>query len=189
MSINDLDLAISGEAVTEYANAADRNLTAPSSKEENHTFSAGKEPGLGTWTEAVRVRDSDITATKNAPSDATKMNFVLQLEVLGPTEGGFATNAGRTHYQYSYIDKQGLASSEPKTAGPYKRRLAVVNSLLSACGVDTTAGVASYKAWFQGDKPLMGQKVAAIFRKYKFKNKTTGEEGVGVDIDGFTALS
>jgi hypothetical protein len=188
VSINDIDLAISGEAVQEYANAADRNLTAPAGKEENHTFNPGKEAGLGTWTEAVKIRDTDLLPTKNAPEDPSKFNFVALLEVLGPGDGGFPTNAGRVHNQYWYMDKAGLASSDPKTCGPYKRRIATVNSMLSACGIDTTGGVTSYKALLAGDKPLVGQSMAAVFRKYKYKNKQTGEVVTAIDIDGFIPL-
>lgn len=182
----DLDLTLSPETIQEYANASDRNLTCPASKEENPTVAlSSKEAGLGTWTEKMRIRETDLAATKSDPTNPNKFNFVVQLEVLGNEAGGFKTNAGRVHYQYFFIDKTGLASADPKTAGMYKRRLAVVNSLLSACGVDLAAGIASYASWFTGEKPLVGQTVAAVIRKYR--NNKTNE--TGIDVDGFSVAS
>lgn len=183
--MSDFDITLSPETIQEYSNAADRNLTAPSSTEENPTFHGGKEAGLGTWTEVVKIRETALSPVQKDPLNANKSNFVLQLEVLGPDAGGFRTNQGRVHHQYFYMDKEGLASSDPKTSGSYKRRLAVINSLLAALGSDMTKGVTSYKAIFEGDKPLVGLTVAAVVRKYR--NRNTGE--TGVDIDGFTTIS
>ena len=182
--IDDFDLTLSAETVQDFANAADRNLTAPS-VDDNPTFHGGKEVGLGTWTEAVKIRETALSPVQKDPTNKNKSNFVLQLEVLGPSSGGFRTNEGRVHYQYFYIDKESLNSSDPKTSGSYKRRLAVINSLFAALGSDMSKGVASYKAMFEGDKPLIGMKVAAIMRKYR--NRNTGE--TGVDIDGFMPIS
>lgn len=179
------DLSLSPETIQEYANASDRNLTAPSGPEENPTFHGGKEAGLGTWTEVVKIHNTAITPVKSDPNNPNKFNFVLTLVVQGPDNQGFKTNAGRTHNEYMYIDKVGLASSDPKTSGGYKRRLSTVNSLLSACGADLAAGISSYAAFFEADKPLVGRTVAAIFRKYR--NAKTGE--TGCSIDGFMAVN
>lgn len=182
MSTNDFDLSLAPETIQEFANASDRNLTAPNIEANPH-FRRGKEEGLGTWPEKVRIRDTSIDPTKKDPTNTNKLNFVAVLEVIGASDGGFATNAGRVHYYYGYIDKTELASNDPKVSGVYKRRLSVVNSLLGACGVDLTQGISSYKEWFLGEKPLVGQTAVAIIRKYR--NKNTGD--TGVDVDGFTA--
>ena len=181
------DLTLTPETIQEYANAADRNLTAPS-LEENPSYHQGKEAGLGSWTEVVKIHDTDMANTKSDPSNDNKFNFVTVLSVQGPESGGFKTNAGRTHYQYFFIDKTALSSADTRVSGSYKRRLATINSLLSAVGVDLAAGVASYKSWFAPngtDKPLVGQTVVAAFRKYR--NTKTGE--TGVDIDGFMPMA
>ena len=182
--MSDFDLTLSPETIQEYNNAADRNLTAPS-VEDNPTVRQGKEPGLGTWTEVVKIHDTDIAAVKSDPGNKNKFNFVLTLSVQGPDGGGFVTNAGRPHYEYLFIDKAALASTDGKVSGGFKRRMAVVNSLLSAVGIDLAAGVASYSALFTGDKPLIGQTVAAVIRKYR--NSKTGD--TGCSIDGFTSLA
>ena len=181
--MSDFDLTLSPDTIQEITNAADRNLTAPS-HEDNPTFKQGKQPGLGTWAETVKIHDTDIVPTKNAPGDKNKFNFVVTLSVLGPDGGGYKTNANRPHYQYFFMDKAGLASPDTKVSGSYKRRMAVINSLLSACGVDLSAGIPSYATFFKGDKPLVGLTVSAIFRKYW--NEGKGE--AGIDIDGFTAI-
>ena len=183
----DLDLTLSPETVQEYAAAADRNLTCPASVEENRTFKPGKTAGTGTWTEVVKIHDTNITATKSDPNNSNKMNFVIVHSVLGPEAGGFTTNAGRPHSQYNFIDKASLASGDTKVSGPFKRRLSTINSLFKAVGMDLDAGVPSYKAMLapdSGDKPLVGQVVACVFRKYL--NAKTGE--FGVDIDGYMPL-
>jgi len=177
------DLTLAPETIQEYAAAADRNLTCPASTDENPTFKAGKSPGLGIWTEAVKIHDTDIVPVKSDPDNPNKANFVVVLSVLGPEDGGFTTNQNRTHYQYFYIDKVGLASADPKVSGVYKRRLATINNLLAVAGVDMTSAV-GYTALFTGDKPLVGMKMAAVFRKYR--NQRTDENGV--DIDGFLKL-
>lgn len=182
--MSDFDLTLSPETIQEITNASDRNLTAPS-VDDNPTFRQGKAPGLGTWAERVKIHDTNITSVKSDPTNTNKFNFVLVLSVLGPNDGGYSTNAGRPHYQYFYMDKTGLASSDPKVSGGYKRRLHVINSLLAACGVDISAGVPSYAAFFTADKPLVGMTVNAVFRKYH--SERSGENGV--DIDGFTAAS
>jgi len=178
------DLTLSPETIQEYANAADRNLTAPS-LEENPSFHQGKEAGLGTWTEIMKIHDTDMANTKGDPTNDNKFNFVLVLSVQGPEQGGSKTNAGRTHYEYAFIDKTALASTDTRASAPYKRRLATVNSLLSAVGIDLASGVASYKALFTGEKPLIGHTVAAVMRKYR--NTKTGD--TGVSIDGFMPLT
>lgn len=183
----DFDLTLSPETVQEYASAADRNLTCPPSAEANRTFRAGKTAGTGTWTEVVKIHDTSITPTKSDPTNSNKMNFVIIHSVLGPEAGGFLTNAGRPHSQYNFIDKAALASGDTKVSGPFKRRLATINSLFKAVGMDLDAGVPSYKDILDptsGDKPLVGQVVACVFRKYL--NAKTGE--FGVDIDGYMAL-
>lgn len=184
MNMSEFDLSLSPETVQEFQNASDRNLTAPA-LEDNPTFRRGKEEGLGTWSEKLRIRDTSIDPTKKDPTNQAKANFVLVLEVIGKADGGFATNAGRVHYHYGYIDKTELASQDPKVSGVYKRRLAVINSLLAACGVDISKGVPSYKEWFLGEKPLVGQTIVGVIRKYR--NKNTGD--TGVDIDGFTTAA
>jgi hypothetical protein len=178
------DLTLSPETIQEYSNAADRNLTAPS-LEENPSFHQGKEAGLGTWTEIVKIHDTDMANTKGDPGNDNKFNFVIVMSVQGPDVGGSKTNAGRTHYEYAFIDKTALASTDTKASGPFKRRLATVNSLLSSCGIDLAQGVSSYKALFTGDKPLVGNTVAAVMRKYR--NTRTGD--TGVSIDGFMPLN
>jgi hypothetical protein len=182
--MSDFDLTLSPETIQEITNASDRNLTAPS-PEVNPTFRQGKAPGLGSWAERVKIHDTSINPVKSDPTNSNKFNFVLVLSVQGPDDGGYATNAGRPHYQYFYMDKTGLASADPKVSGGYKRRLGVINSLLAACGVDLSSGVPSYAAYFTGDKPLVGITVNTVFRKYL--NERTGE--TGIDIDGFTAAS
>lgn len=180
---DEFDMSTTPEEQQEYKNAADRTLTAPT-KDENPTFNQGKEPGLGTWTEVVKIRDTDIKPTKGAPNDKTKLVFWLTFEILGPDQGGFITNAGRTHTDYPYIDKVAMKSGE-KAAGIYKRRMAVIDTLLSAAGADIGGGVPSYAALLKGDKPLVGQTVAAVVRKYR-NNKTNENE---VAFDGFVAFS
>lgn len=177
------DLSLSPEDVQEYSNAADRNLTAPSGTDVNPTFRAGKEAGLGSWTEVVKIHDTGIQPTKKDPKNERKFCYVLTLSVQGPADGGFTTNAGRTHTEYMYMDVDGLHSTDPKTSGGYKRRLATLNSLLSACGVDLAAGVPSYKALLEGDKPLVGMTVAVVLRKYRNNNNETQ-----VQADGFAAI-
>lgn len=177
------DLSLSPETVQEYANAADRNLTAPSGNDVNPTFRAGKEAGHGSWTEVVKIHDTAIQPIKKDPLNENKFCFVFTLAVQGTDAGGFATNAGRTHTEYVYIDKVGLASSDPKVSGSFKRRLAAVNSLLAACGVDLAAGISSYKEWLEGEKPLVGMTVAAVLRKYRNNNNETQ-----VQADGFAAI-
>ena len=183
--MSDFDLTLDPETIQEYTNAADRNLTCPASIADNPTVRQGKEPGLGTWTEVVKIHDTDIAAVKSDPGNKNKFNFVLTLSVQGPDGGGFSTNAGRPHYEYVFIDKAALASTDGKVSGGFKRRMAVINSLLSAVGVDLTQGISSYAAYFTGDKPLVGQTVAVVVRKYR--NSKTGD--AGINVDGFTSMS
>lgn len=183
--IDDFDISVTPEAAAEYRNAADRNLTAPS-VEENPTFRQGKQPGLGTWTELVRVRDTSINPIKDDPNNKNRFNMVVQLEVLGPDAGGCSTNAGRVHTQYSYIDRIALASPDSKVSGSYKRRVATINSLLAACGLDLSAGIPSYKAILgaedQPDKALVGTTVYAVMRKFVTKKDPSTPQ---MDIDGY----
>lgn len=190
MSELGFDLYLDNDTINELADAADRNLATPNDV-ENPTFKPGKTEGLGTWSELFVVRDTALEAPKDGPKDGSKMVFKAVLEVLPEKEGGFDKNAGKTHYYNGYIDKADLFDKSSKYYSMTARRLGVVNSLLAACGVPTDGGVA-YAQWFNGEKPLVGQRTIATVRKYQYEKKVngqkTGEIVTAVDIDGFLGL-
>lgn len=190
MTDANFDLYLDDSTISELADAADRNLATPTT-DENTTFKAGKIEGLGTWSEMFTVRDTALAAPKDGPNDGSEMVFKVTLEVNGSKDGGFDKNAGKTHYFNAYIKKSDLFDKSGKYYQMTARRLGVVNSLLSACGVPTQGGVA-YGQWFNGEKELVGQKVIGTVRKYQYEKKLngqkTGEIVTSVDIDGFLAF-
>lgn len=177
------DLYLDDTTVKELADAADRNLAAPTT-DENPGFKMGKEEGLGTWPELVTVRDTSIAAPKNAkPGDDSAMVIKATLEILGTADGGFPKNGGKTHYMNVYIDKKAVFDRSHDMHALNARRIGTITSLLKAVGVDVSGGV-NLDEWFNGEKPLVGQKALAIIRKYKYTNRDK-EEVTQTDVDGF----
>lgn len=179
------DLYLDDATVQEITDAADRNLATPT-PEENSTFKVGKKPHLGTWSEVCTIRDSAVTAPKSDPTSKTKAVVKLTLEVLGSKEGGFDKNAGKTHYVNLYLDKAAIFDKSSSDHAKMARRAAVAMSAIKAQGVDVSGGI-NFDEWFNGEKPLVGQKVIAIVRKYEYVKD--GTDTPGMDVDGFLATN
>lgn len=181
----DFDLQLDAKTIADASAATERGLRTPT-LEDNPTFKQGKEEGLGTWSEAFVVKDTTIGPPKKGGD-----NPVIQviLEVLGKADGGFDFNAGSTEYAVYYIDRAALADKSDRLHRMNLQRVASVKSLFTACGyVMPTEGQLSFASLLMGDKPLVGQKVGGVVRKYRYTNKTTGEVVTQCEVDAFLSL-
>ena len=189
--MSESDLFLSPTLLDTAAAALDPSLKAPSDTSENPTFREGKAKGLGTWAEAFIIRDTSYGKPKEPKEGVDAVVAKMVLEVLGPADGGFSTNAGRIHYHNAYIDKKALNDSSNTMHGLNNRRIGVLRSLFSAVGLDLTEGI-STEDTFNGDsngKILVGQRVQGIVRKYKYTNKQSGQDVIACEIDGFQLLA
>ena len=189
-----MDFVLNPSTIAKAAEALDRSLRAPASKEENNTFKAGAEPGLGTWVEAFQIRDTSWGLPKNPKEGVNAQVAMVTLEVLGQADGGFVTNARSTHNHVAYLDMDSLKDPKNKMHGLNYRRIGVLNQLLVACGMDTTQDVSlehTLNADESGVKGLVGLRVGGVVRKYKYtkdRGKPTQEIVTACEIDSFLAL-
>ena len=162
----------------------ERGLPAPT-KEGNPTFWP-KGPGDGgSWFEKVRITDTSRGPTKIPKPGSKAFNAVVAVEVLGPEEGGYESNAGRNYTHYFYIDPADL-KDEDKVVW-YKKKLRVVTSLFRAAGIEPGEEGYDLDVLLNEDKPLVGLECTAKCRRYHY-NKNS-EDTVGFEIDGFLPLS
>ena len=182
--MSDFSLFIDAETLNDAAKAADFNLSPPDPA-NNETFRAGAEPDLGSWTENLKILETTVAFPKNGAQDGSELVFKAVMDVLGPAEGGWKGNNGKTFYYNCFIEKAALKPGHEKfkiTA----RRLNIMKSLIAALGGDTKNGV-DFSAMFNGTadhKPMVGLTVKAVVRKSRYKNRT-GQIVESVDVDGF----
>lgn len=165
----------------------ERNELATPTIEQNPTFVAGdrNDPKMGKWSEVVVIRDTKLGAPSKDPSSTTKHVFQIKVEVQREAEGGVdAPNGGRVFNYVIYIDEADLADA--KKAWQVRSKLGVVNSLLTAVGVDITQGIADYEEYFEREKPLIGAKVLTAWSKRKYVSK--GIEGQNFECTGFFSM-
>lgn len=185
--MSEFGLYLGPELIEETANAADMNLTAPSS-DDNPTFRPGNKPGHGTWTETLKIVDSDFGPPSKRPDSKTEVVMKLVCDVLGPEADGYNGNVGKAFYFNAYIDKPALLNKADKGHRTNARRIALVNSLIVALGGEVKGGV-DYEVLFKGDadgsKQLVGQTVKAVIRKSDYVPKGQTEPKESVDVQGF----
>jgi hypothetical protein len=182
----DFDLQLDAKTISDASEAGERGLRTPT-VEQNNTFKQGKEEGLGTWTEAFVIRDTSIGPPKNGGDNPV---IKVVLEVLGAADGGFDFNAGSQQFAVYYIDRGALSDKADRLHRMNLQRVASVKSLFVACGYTMpTEGTLSFASLLNNDKPLIGQKVAGVVRKYTYTNKTTGEVVKQCEVDAFLSLS
>lgn len=189
------DYVLNARTMDAVKDALDRSLKAPASAEENPTFKAGAAEGLGTWMEAFIIRDTSWADPKTPRPGVDASVAQIQLEVLGPAEGGYATNAGAQHYHTAYIDFTSMADTASKMRGINFRRIGVLQQLVQACGYDPATQEISLEAVLNADanglKALVGMRVGGVVRKYvytKDRGKATEEQVKACEIDGFCPL-
>lgn len=181
---NDFSLFVDADTLNDVAKAADFNL-APPDPADNETFRAGSEPDLGSWTEALKIVETAVAYPKNGPQDGSQLVFKAVMDVLGPAEGGWKGNDGKTFYYNCFIEKAALKHGH-ENFKINARRLNIMKSLVAALGAATDKGVDFY-AIFHGTndvKPMVGLTVKAVVRKSRYKNRA-GQTVESVDVDGF----
>lgn len=186
--MSESDLFLTPETLDAASAALDTTLRAPK-LEDNPTFRAGKADNLGVWAEAFVIRDTDYGKPKTPKEGVDAVVAKVVLEVLGPADGGFTTNAGRVHYHLAYIDRTSLKDPKDRLHSMNMRRVGVLRSLFSAVGLDMSAGI-STEDTLKGDgltKMLVGQRVQGIVRKYTYQGKNG--EVLACEIDGFSTLA
>lgn len=182
----DFDLQLDAKTIADASSSSERGLRTPTDV-DNPTFKQGKEAGLGTWSEAFVVKDTSIGPPKNGGNNPV---IKVVLETLGKADGGFDFNAGVTEYAVFYIDREALADKGHRLHRMNLQRVASVQSLFTSCGFTLpTEGTLSFKSLLNDDKPLVGQKVAGVVRRYSYTNKTTGEVVRTLDFDAFIPLT
>lgn len=189
-----MDFVLNPDTLSKAREALDRSLRAPLNTDENPTFKAGAEPGLGTWMEAFIIKDTSWAPPKNPKPGVSAQVAMITLEVLGQADGGFATNAGAIHNHVAYLDMGALRDPGDRMHGLNYRRIGVLDQLLTACGIDTSANVSleeTLSADSHGVKGLVGLRVGGVVRKYKYtkdRGKPTQEVVTACEIDSFCVL-
>ena len=185
------DLFLSPGMLEAAAAAIDPSLKAPSDVSENPTFRAGKAKGLGTWAEAFIIRDTSYGPPKNPKEGVNAVMAKLVLDVLGPSDGGFETNAGRMHFHTGYIDQDALRDPKHPLHRMNNIKIGVLRSLFNAVGLDMAEGISTKEVLnggADGVKMLVGQRVQGIVRKYTYTSKQ-GEEVTQCEVDAFSPLA
>lgn len=153
-----------------------KNRLATPTKEQNPTFvGEGNDPRYGKWSERVIIRDTSYGPPKDRPTSETEHVFQIKLEVLGEAKGGVEKpNGGRLFNYVVYVNEPDLA--DQKKGFGARQRIGVLISLLQAAGADLSNGVDDWKAFFEGDKPLIGLEAVTTwhFRAWK-KGEKSGE--------------
>lgn len=143
---------------------------------ENPSFVAGRKEGAGSWTEELQIEETSFTQKEDDPDTG-----VLAV-VFTVTEGVSAKNAGRTYRYYEYIDKKALFDPKHEHHRWNQQRLNRINSLLRAFGEEPPY---EYGNYFNGEKPLLGQKVSAKFSRYSGMNKKSQTAEWRLSLDAF----
>lgn len=149
--------------------------------EENVTFVPGKKDGTGKWSEGLKIVDTSLGPDKKDPNVAV---FCIIAEITNDVSD---KNAGRPYRYYQYVDMVALKDRKHEHYRWNNQRLAKINGLLKTFGIDTAEGI-HYEEWFNGEKPLQGQKVGAVFNRYKYIGKQSGAEETRTEADGFFAI-
>lgn len=179
-----MGLILSKQTLESAADALDQSLKCPDPA-DNPTVKEGKQPGLGTWEELFVIRETDYGKPKNPRPGVNAEVAKIVLEVLGPEDGGCATNAKRLHYHMAYLDLDSLKNPADRMYGLNNRRVAVLNGLFKAVGLDAEGMDIEdiLKPDANGDMQLKGQRVKGIVRKYTYSK--SGEDVKACEVDMF----
>jgi len=179
-----MGLILNKQTLDAAADSLDNTLKAPDPA-ENPTFKEGKKPGLGVWEELFVIRSSDYGKPKTPRPGVNAEVAKLVLEVQGPEDGGYSTNARKLHYHNAYLDLDSLKNPADRMYGLNNRRVAVMSGLLKACGLDPE-GVdleEALKPDSTGLMQLAGMRVRGIIRKYEYQK--AGEDVKACEVDMF----